>query len=119
MNVRNEYDELSRLSSKRKRNDVLKLPAASIKKYISIVAVVLMAFGGLSACAQNTTINNQTPITIGASLSLTGDFSGDGPAMQQGYQLWADTVNNNGGLLGRPVQLVIIDDKSNPDLAAK
>jgi branched-chain amino acid transport system substrate-binding protein len=78
-----------------------------------------MALGGLSACAQDNTNNNQTPITIGASLSLTGDFSGDGPAMKQGYQLWADTVNNNGGLLGRPVRLVILDDKSDPDQAAK
>ncbi len=98
---------------------MLKLSAACMKRYISIVAVALMAFGGLSACAQNTTINNQTPITIGASLSLSGDFSGDGPAMQQGYQLWADTVNKNGGLLGRPVKLVILDDKSDPDTATK
>ena len=98
---------------------MLKLYAATIRRYITIVAVVLIAFGGLSACAQNTTINNQTPITIGASLSLSGDFSGDGPAMQQGYQLWADTVNKNGGLLGRPVQLVILDDKSDPGLTAK
>ena len=95
---------------------MLKLYAASIRRYITIVAVVLMAFGGLSACAQNTTINDQTPITIGASLSLSGDFSGDGPAMEQGYQLWADTVNKNGGLLGRPVKLVILNDKSDPDL---
>ncbi len=98
---------------------MLKLYAASIRRYVTLVAVVLIAFGGLSACAQNATNNNQTPITIGASLSLTGDFSGDGPAMQQGYQLWADTVNKNGGLLGRPVKLVILDDKSDPDTTAK
>lgn len=98
---------------------MLKLYAASIRRYTIIATVVLMAFGGLSACAQNTTVNNQTPITIGASLSLSGDFSGDGPAMEQGYQLWADTVNKNGGLLGRPVKLVILNDKSDPDLTAK
>jgi branched-chain amino acid transport system substrate-binding protein len=79
-----------------------------------------MALGGLTACALNTTNNNnEPPITIGASLSLSGDFGGDGPAMKQGYQLWADTVNKNGGLLGRPVQLVILDDKSDPDQTAK
>ena len=97
---------------------MLELYAASIRRYLTLVAVVVMAFGGLSACAQITT-NNQTPVTIGASLSLSGDFAGDGPAMKQGYQLWADTVNNNGGLLGRPVKLVILDDKSDPDQAAK
>ena len=98
---------------------MLELYAASIRRYLTLVAVVVMAFGGLSACAQNSTNNDQTPITIGVSLSFSGDFGGDGPAMKQGYQLWADTVNKNGGLLGRPVQLVILDDKSDPDLTAK
>jgi branched-chain amino acid transport system substrate-binding protein len=55
------------------------------------------------------------PIKIGVSLSLSGDFSADGQGFQQGYQLWADTVNKNGGLLGRPVQLVILSDASSPD----
>jgi len=39
--------------------------------------------------------------------------------MKQGYQLWADTINANGGLLGRPVQLLMLDDKSDPDQVAK
>ncbi len=57
----------------------------------------------------------QGPIKIGISLSLSGDFSADGQAFQQGYQLWADTVNKNGGLLGRQVQLDIVSDASSPD----
>ena len=93
--------------------------ADRIRTSLSIIAIIVMALGGLTACAQNTTDNNQTPITVGASLSLSGDFGGDGPAMKQGYQLWADTVNKNGGLLGRPVQLVILDDKSDPDQTTK
>jgi len=55
------------------------------------------------------------PIKIGISLSLSGDFSADGLAFQQGYQLWADTVNKNGGLLGRQVELDIVSDASSPD----
>jgi len=55
------------------------------------------------------------PIKIGISLSLSGDFSADGQGFQQGYQLWADTVNKNGGLLGRQVQLDIVSDASSPD----
>ncbi len=56
-----------------------------------------------------------TPIKIGISLSQSGDFSADGQAFQQGYQLWADTINAQGGLLGRPVQLDIVSDASSPD----
>lgn len=55
------------------------------------------------------------PIKIGISLSLSGDFSADGQGFQQGYQLWADTVNKNGGLLGRQVELDIVSDASSPD----
>jgi branched-chain amino acid transport system substrate-binding protein len=58
---------------------------------------------------------NSTPITIGASLALTGDFSTDGQAFKQGYELWVKDVNAAGGILGRQVQLTILDDKSDPN----
>jgi branched-chain amino acid transport system substrate-binding protein len=54
------------------------------------------------------------PITIGASLSLSGDFSTDGQAFQRGYQLWASDQNKKGGLLGHPVKLQILSDASSP-----
>lgn len=55
------------------------------------------------------------PIKIGISLSLSGDFSADGQAFQQGYQMWADEINQKGGLLGRQVVLDILSDASSPD----
>ena len=57
----------------------------------------------------------QPPITIGASLSLSGDFSDPGKAVMRGYQLWAAYVNAHGGILGRQVKLKIVDDASSPD----
>jgi branched-chain amino acid transport system substrate-binding protein len=36
-------------------------------------------------------------------------------AFQQGYQLWAADINKAGGLLGRQVQLDIVNDNSSPD----
>ncbi len=59
--------------------------------------------------------SSSTPISIGASLSLTGDFSADGQAFQQGYQLWVKDVNAAGGILGRQVKLTVLDDKSDPN----
>jgi branched-chain amino acid transport system substrate-binding protein len=56
---------------------------------------------------------NTAPIVIGASLPLTGDFSQPGVASQRGYTIWQDMVNANGGLLGRQVELKIVDDGSN------
>jgi branched-chain amino acid transport system substrate-binding protein len=52
------------------------------------------------------------------SLSLSGDFSADGQAFQQGYELWRDYVNANGGLLGRRVQLDEVSDGSDPQQVA-
>jgi branched-chain amino acid transport system substrate-binding protein len=58
------------------------------------------------------------PIKIGISLPLTGDFSEPGKGVQRGYEAWADYVNENGGLLGRQVELTILDDQSNADRVA-
>jgi len=57
--------------------------------------------------------DNAKPLKIGASLPLTGEFSEPGKAAKQGYEVWQETVNANGGLLGRQVELVIKDDASN------
>jgi branched-chain amino acid transport system substrate-binding protein len=85
----------------------------------------LLAAGGavtaltLAACGSGTAGTSSTgsgakPIVIGISLPLTGSFSADGIASEHGYQLWQSDVNANGGLLGRPVQLKIVNDKSDP-----
>ena len=54
------------------------------------------------------------PIVFGISLSLTGGFSADGQAFQRGYRLWQSDVNEHGGILGRPVKLIILNDNSDP-----
>jgi branched-chain amino acid transport system substrate-binding protein len=86
-----------------------------------LVAITLIFTLLLSACAQNSNSNTtptQTgPVTIGVSVSLTGDASADGKAIEQGYQVWADYVNKNGGLLGHQVQLIVLDDATRPEQA--
>ncbi|MBV9257911.1 MAG: ABC transporter substrate-binding protein, partial [Ktedonobacteraceae bacterium] len=86
-------------------------------KALKSAGILLVVLFMLSACGgSNTTSNSasqpKTPIKIGVSLSLSGDFSADGLAFKQGYQLWADTVNKNGGILGRQVTLDILSDAS-------
>src|SRR5205807_5601654 len=51
----------------------------------------------------------------GISLSSSGDFSDPSAAAKKGYELWAETTNASGGLLGRQVQLKIVDDASSPN----
>src|ERR1700746_3861098 len=54
------------------------------------------------------------PIKIGFSMALTGSVAEDGTQLIIALELWRDDVNANGGLLGRPVELVYYDDQSNP-----
>jgi branched-chain amino acid transport system substrate-binding protein len=84
-------------------------------------AAVLVA--GAGACSKSAAkpagaasgAGTKAPLVIGASLSLTGDFADSGKAVQRGYQLWADTVNKRGGILGRQVSIKVVDDASSTD----
>lgn len=91
------------------------------KKWLAAIASIFLLLSAFSACGSSSsnngggnTSNNTTPITIGFATSLTGDFSADGKSTLQGYQYWAKTVNNSGGLLGHQVKLDWLDDKSDP-----
>jgi branched-chain amino acid transport system substrate-binding protein len=78
-----------------------------------LILAICSACGGQSTTTTTTSTNQpQTPIKIGVSVSLSGDFSADGKATQQGYQLWADSVNKSGGLLGRQIKLNFLSDAS-------
>jgi branched-chain amino acid transport system substrate-binding protein len=79
-----------------------------------MAAVVLAVADNSSAASAHTTAKaaSLSPITIGVSLSLSGDFSADGQAYQKGYELWASDQNKAGGLLGHPIKLDILSDAS-------
>src|SRR5260221_13839669 len=84
---------------------------------IGISAAVLSAM--LAACSSGGSGGSNSPpatkpILIGASLSLTGDFSPDGQAFLPGYKLWVHDVNAPGGLLGRQGKLNWPDDPTDP-----
>jgi branched-chain amino acid transport system substrate-binding protein len=73
---------------------------------------VLAACG--SSSSNSASSGGSGPITIGASLSLSGDFAADGQAFERGYRLWAQDQNAKGGLLGHKIKLQIISDASSP-----
>lgn len=55
-------------------------------------------------------------IRIGYGLSLTGPLASNGAAARLAHQIWAEDVNRKGGLLGRKVELICLDDETNPKL---
>ena len=90
-------------------------------RFLALTAAASAAAMILAACSSSgsgtsssTTSATKSPILIGTSLSLTGDFSVDGQAFERGYNLWVKEVNKSGGLLGHKVTLKIVNDNSDP-----
>lgn len=79
------------------------------------LSATLAACGSSNSSSSSSTPKAGKPVTIGISLSLSGDFSDPGKAAMRGYQLWQSTVNARGGLAGHPVKLKIVDDASSPN----
>jgi branched-chain amino acid transport system substrate-binding protein len=61
---------------------------------------------------------NTSPVKIGYCLSLSGALESNGKTARLTHEIWQENVNKNGGLLGRPVELVCLDDQTNPNLVA-
>lgn len=57
------------------------------------------------------------PLKLGTLLPITGDLSQYGSSMQDTARLLVNTVNQCGGVLGKPVDLVAEDDQTEPAAA--
>jgi branched-chain amino acid transport system substrate-binding protein len=58
------------------------------------------------------------PILIGATRSESGRQSDASRLMHRGMDLWLADLRERGGLLNRPIKLVVADDASSPEAAA-
>src|SRR6266487_216924 len=100
----------------------MRRPSAKTLRLVAVTAAsAAVAACGLSSTSNNTLLAGPTgqPVTVGISLPLfgkdqAGGFAPDGQACKKGYELWASDVNSHGGLLGRPVKLIILNDKGDP-----
>ena len=90
----------------------------SFAAFLAAFALIATACGGGSTTAEGSeesTDASSEQLVIGISLPLTGDFSQPGGAAKKGYEVWADMVNAGGGILGRQVELKILDDASSQE----
>ncbi len=58
------------------------------------------------------------PIRVGSTLSLTGFLAPTAAIHKAVGEVFVDRINEQGGLLGRPVEWVLLDDESAPDTSA-
>jgi branched-chain amino acid transport system substrate-binding protein len=59
----------------------------------------------------------QKEIVIGGTLGLTGAYAEPSTDYKAVYDLWLERINKKGGLLGRPVKMIIYNDESTPTVA--
>ncbi|MCC7045772.1 MAG: amino acid ABC transporter substrate-binding protein [Alphaproteobacteria bacterium] len=57
------------------------------------------------------------PVRIGGTLALTGPLAATAMVHKIVGEIYVEQLNKRGGLLGRPVEWVLLDDQSKPDLA--
>jgi branched-chain amino acid transport system substrate-binding protein len=74
----------------------------------TIAAALVLA----AACSDATEEGTDEPIVIGSTLPLTGAFSATGVIHQIAGEQFVDQLNADGGLLGRPVEWLLLDDES-------
>ena len=90
-----------------------RVPRLSVCALMAVVLVALPALGQ----GPKVSAPSGEPIKIGGSLPLTGLASEQAKWIKAGYEYWAEDVNKRGGLLGRPVKLIMYDDESNAEKA--
>lgn len=81
-----------------------------------IAMVAALALAGSAAVAQEGI--TKTSIVIGQSIALTGPGSALASHFHQGAKLYFDRLNMSGGINGRKIELVTIDDRGNPQNTA-
>jgi branched-chain amino acid transport system substrate-binding protein len=86
---------------------------------VSVLAVMLLG----AACSMSSAPQIGPDIVIGVPNAATGAYNIEGPLTRQGYDLWADWANSQGGIevqgVMHKVRLLYQDDQSNPQLSAQ
>lgn len=97
-----------------------------LSKLLIVLAVLALVAAACSSDGEETTTTaaeatgepTGEPIIIGGSLALTGGLAPTAAIHKVAGDLFVERLNANGGLLGRPVEWVVLDDEGVPDNAA-
>ncbi len=79
-------------------------------RHVTLAIVAVLGFAGIPAMAKDA-------IRIGAVTSVTGPASYLGEPEKNALEFMVGEVNKKGGVLGRPLELVLYDDASNAERA--
>lgn len=89
--------------------------------FVCLTLVMFLAALPLSSHAADAAERQDTAATIkiGLDIPLTGSAAAIGHYLLWGVRVAVDETNAAGGVLGRPVELLVLDDETSPDKAAQ
>ena len=87
------------------------MPTLTLGRRGALAALVLLAFTTTAVAAPQ-----GPPIRIGGTLALTGPLAPTALIHKIAGEIYVDELNKGNGLLGRPVEWVLLDDQSKPDV---
>ncbi len=83
-------------------------------KILALLYAALISIG-----VSNVHATEDSSVKFGLNYPATGPYSVQGLDQLRGAELAIEEINANGGLLGNPVELVLMDTKSQPRLAVQ
>ena len=93
------------------------------RAFIPTLIVAAMVTATLAACGTTSASSTSGTLVFGAPVSLTGSLSHEGTDTLNGYNLWADQVNANGGIkvgnTSYQVKIKYYDDASSSQKSAQ
>ena len=81
---------------------------------MNALKALLVATLGAFAVSGLAPAEAQNPIKVGVSFPLSGGAGPQGQHVVQAIQAMAALINESGGVLGRPIELLVRDDESTP-----
>src|SRR4051794_24556872 len=83
-------------------------------KSFALASATALMISGLAACGGDSGGGSgggsEAPIQMGFSPYLPGAFASLGEPMKKGAEAWVKMTNDNGGILGRDVEVIVKDD---------
>jgi branched-chain amino acid transport system substrate-binding protein len=89
--------------------------ASAVVVVLTLAATVAACAGAEERAAEESEQKSDEPVKVGVSLPLTGPFAIPGSNHRKGYELCAEVVNERGGLLGRDLELLVNDNRSDTE----
>lgn len=93
-----------------------------MKKKLALMLTALLVTGAVTGCGKSTqsasSNGGSETIKIGLDYELSGQVATYGQSLVQGIELAFEEINKTGGVLGKQIEAVKVDNKSEPAEAA-